>query len=284
MVGLLGVVYAVCSASFLYNAAEGRCMFLVRLFCFLLLEAGLGKTFSGIIMPPVRAMARQLPGAPPSAAEADDHQQHDATLVWPLPGTVLPEGWAAAAKGKQPYFLNHVSGAMRFRQAFVRVAAALGTLLQVGFMCALVDHRDLAAVGAVLVPTDVARGVAVGAGIICVLFCVEVRLGWLAIVGYGEVVVASERLPLNLLWDALFHLGVSLNEEVSLRGWLLVNMTHALVDHLGASPYLAMALAVALQASLFAALHLGSPGATAVGLANLVIGRRKGWNPRSALW
>ena len=58
MVGLLGVVYAVCSASFLYNAAVGRCMFLVRLFSFLLLEAGLGKSSSGITMPPVRAMAR----------------------------------------------------------------------------------------------------------------------------------------------------------------------------------------------------------------------------------
>ena len=65
---------------------------------------------------------------------------------------------------------------------------------------------------------------------------------------------------------------MAVHEEVSHRGWLLVNTAHAWVDHFGVSPAVAMALSVAVQAILFAMAHVGSPGASRAGLTNLVIG------------
>ncbi|KOO26001.1 hypothetical protein Ctob_012853, partial [Chrysochromulina tobinii] len=109
----------------------------------------------------------------------------------------IPAAWRAiAAKaGKQPYFLNHVA-----------------------VMSWLIDHRLLSEMGAQLSAIDLALGTAVGAGIVVVLFSAEVAVGWLCVVcRSGEVVVAGESLWLNLLWDVLFHVGVAISEELSLR-------------------------------------------------------------------
>lgn len=259
--------------------AEGRCSFCARVVLFFLLQAAATSALSPLLVLPARALARRLPGAvvPDQLRDLDrqEHEQHDPTLAWPLPGTQLPSEWVSAARargGKQPYFLNHARGCVRIRQAALRVGAALGTLLQVGAMAATVDRRPPSSIGLELVAPDLALGVLTGLFIVSVLFAAEVSLGWLHVVRCCEVVVPGEWLSLNLLWDALFHVAVAVNEEVSLRGWLLVNGAHACVDLLGVSPAAAIALAVALQATLFALMHVGSPGATAVGLTNLVVG------------
>ena len=68
---------------------------------------------------------------------------------------------------------------------------------------------------------DALAGVAVGATLIIGVFAAEVGLGWIKITGYMQTVVPGESLGLNLLWDVVFHLAVSINEELSMRGWLL---------------------------------------------------------------
>ena len=72
----------------------------------------------------------------------------------------------------------------------------------------------------------------------------QVSLGWLHVVGYLEVIEPREILSLNLLWDLGFHLGVACNEEISMRGWLLIHTAMALHAHSGLSPYVAMASSV----------------------------------------
>jgi len=245
-----------------------------------MLEGVLRAPFLSLLMPAARALSRQLPGAQVPDDEAklleEEQQQHDSSLTWPLVGTNLPAGWkAVAAKvgaSKQPFFLNHVRGCVRVRQAAIRVASAMGTCAQVALMSWCVDSRALHEVTSQLAPVDLALGAIVGSTIICALFVTEVALGWLCIVGYGEVVIQNESLGLNLLWDVLFHVGVAINEEVSLRGWMLVNAAHACVAHFKSSPTSAMMLAVGMQASLFALYHVSSPGATRIGLLNLVVG------------
>ena len=39
-------------------------------------------------------------------------------------------------------------------------------------------------------------------------------MGWIKIVGYWETVVPEENFAVNITWDVLFHVGVSINEEV----------------------------------------------------------------------
>jgi len=278
----LAAAWFMSESAMLSSKAEGRCHFLLRFALFGMLEGVLRTPCLQLLMPLSRALARRLPGAVVPDDETkvieQEQAQHDSTLMWPLAETLdrVPADWramVASSKKKQPFFLNHVRGCVRLRQAAVRVASAVATLMQVIIMSWLVDHRELGAVGTMLAPADVAIGVAVGAGIVVALFIAEVASGWLVVVSWsGEVVVAGESLWLNLLWDVLFHVGVAINEEVSLRGWVLVNTAHACVAHLGVGASTAIGLAVAMQASLFALYHAGSPGATRVGLLNLLVG------------
>lgn len=286
MAALCGLAWGVGEFEVMHSAAEGRCNFLVRLLFYILLDGVFARSAANLFVMAARVLARALPGAivPDSAAAcaAEESMQHDPSLAWPLPGTELPPQWvktvaATNPKRKQPFFLNHVRGSLRLRQAALRLGAAVGTILQVGTMSVLLDQRSLRAIG---LPTplelfagrDLYLGLLTGATCVLFLFVAEVALGWVKIVGYCETVTPGEWLSLNLLWDTLFHIGVAINEEVSMRGWMLLNVAHALIAHVGVSAESGCGLSVAMQSALFALAHLNSPGATFIGLVNLMIG------------
>jgi hypothetical protein len=324
---MMVVAFSLAQLPVLHSSNEGRCFFLMRFLIFMGLEGVIGRLCAWLLLMPARAIARRLPGAVVPATDElmskEEHEQHDPSLQWPVPGTVLPPGWAEAAtkpkqpaSKKQPYFLNHVRGAVRLRQAALRLGAAVGMVIQVHLMSRLVDNQPVGTIGLDVRALDVAVGMAVGSSLVLLIFLAEVGLGWLKIVGYAEVVVPGESLTLNLLWDVLFHVGVSVQEELSLRGWMcapapahrpfplaprsascaalypslrtaltawdrapgraarrrLVNMAQAVAAHTGATAHVSMASSVIIQAALFAVLHLGSPGASVVGLTNLVVG------------
>ena len=265
-------------ACYLGSEPDGRPHFFIRLFLCILLDSVYGGAFYAILLPPARIFARVLPGAqvPSSMAECEEQESdaNDASLTWPLPGANIPTEWidiARSSKREQPFFLNHVRGSTRLRQAILRITAAFGTLSMAYVMSTYVDHTEFSNIGVTISSPDILWGFLVGSSIVIVLFAAELTLGWIHIVGYGEVVVREESLLLNLMWDVLFHVGVSINEEISMRGWILVN-TALFMNSMGASASAAMALAVCLQAGMFALMHLGSPGASRVGVINLVFG------------
>ena len=253
--------------------------FFVRLVLCIFLDSVYGGAYYAVLLPPARVLARMLPGAwvPESSKECEKQENAvlDLSITWPVPGSQLPPSWvdvARRSKRENPFFLNHVRGSTRLRQAVFRITAALGTLTMIHVMTEYVDHTSSSSdIGLDISFTDICWGFAVGSIIVILLFLAEVALGWIHVVGYFEVVVPGEYLFVNLFWDILFHIGVSINEEVSLRGWILVN-TALYVRTLGLSPSEAMTVAVALQAGVFALMHVGSPGASRVGLTNLVIG------------
>ena len=107
---------------------------------------------------------------------------------------------------------------------------------------------------------------------ILVIFAAEVSFGWVQVIGYFEVVAPNEWLSLNLFFDVLFHLGVAINEELSLRGWLFAASAQFFMSGTGVDAGWATILAVGAQSLVFAAAHAASPGASAVGLVNLTIG------------
>mmetsp|Transcript_59556 Transcript_59556/g.98754 ORF Transcript_59556/g.98754 Transcript_59556/m.98754 type:complete len:231 (-) Transcript_59556:236-928(-) len=119
---------------------------------------------------------------------------------------------------------------------------------------------------------DLVRGFSTGFILIAGIFIAEWRLGWLAVVGVFETSAPGERFSLNLLFDVIFHIAVSVSEELPLRGWLLLNTAEASVLYLGSPAGASMCIAMLAESLIFASLHMFSPGATRVGLCNLVIG------------
>ena len=122
----------------------------------------------------------------------------------------------------QPYYLNHVRGSTRLRQATQRLAAGMGTACATYLLCnpslplsfSKFDDVGLQTISFHRVLHDIIIGILIGVTIVLVLFVVEVYMGWIRVVGYWEKVVAEECFALNLLWDVLFHVGVSVNEEL----------------------------------------------------------------------
>eukprot|EP00957_Ditylum_brightwellii_P172722 13148585-Ditylum_brightwellii.AAC.1 len=211
------------------SAEGGRPNFVIRLVLSIFLDSIYGHVFYVLLIPLSRMVARNLPGAvvPNNSTECEiqENEMNDPSFTWPLPNTDLPPDWVASADSRkqQPYFLNHVRGSTRCRQATLRVASALGTILMAIVMSHWVDRTMLSDIGLSVSVMDLVRGLAVGSGVVGALFVIEICLGWLKIVGYREVVVPDESLLINLFWDVLFHIGVSINEEISMRGWILVN-------------------------------------------------------------
>lgn len=272
------------------------------LFC-ITLDSIYGNAIYTIQRPVVTWIADRLPGASSSQDDDDDYLQHDKTLAWPpLPNANIPSEWVDLAKQRQRehpsideplWFLNHVRGSLRFRQAVLRLASAAGSILMAYVMTNYVDPPfpdgatseddegpvvGLASIG--LTPIsfqDIALGVLVGSTVVLAIFALEVALGWIRVIGYFEKVVAEESWTLNILWDVLFHIGVSINEEISMRGWILVHtLNHLSLTWEISSLLVRWLMAISLQASFFALMHATSPGANAIGLFNLVVGGTAG--------
>jgi hypothetical protein len=186
----------------------------------------------------------------------------------------------------QPYFLNHARGSTRIRQASQRIGAACGTILAShvisSFSRSSVSLEDI---GLVIkqpfssIAIDLWNGVCIGASIVAFIFIVELMMEWIKIIGYFETVTPKEKFAVNFTWDVLFHLGVSINEEVMLRGWMFtlgarglwVSSAEWFIDGYTAAIF-ATVSSVILQSTLFSLLHFSSPGSTAISLLNLFLG------------
>ena len=275
------------------NATLG--WFCLRLLIFFVLQELLTPLFTALLLPQARRLvgAESAPApttkkaekkrkpAPRFGPSAEELISNDDSLPWPrnvdwvrAVGEAAAPEWRRGAKGKQPYHLNHVRGSLRCKHAAMRVGAALGSLVTVFLLCSL-EGRTLSSVGLRLggsFACDVALGCATGFGLVLFIFVVEWRLGWLALIGRCETFDPAESFGACLVYDAVFHAAVSLNEELPLRGWLLLNVAELISAQASCGAPAALATAVLVESLLFAALHLGSPGASRVGLANLVVG------------
>lgn len=269
------------------RSSDGRCLFVVRFLFWALFDVAFAPNLTYPFLRIARFVARRLPGSetiPQDEAEAatQELQSHDPSLEWPPADAKLPAEWKQLAaraprapnRPAQPYFLNHVRGHVRLRQAARRLGSAASTVLQTAAMAWLLDETSLADAsllrGASL--ADLGLGALTGASCVCATFTAEVAVGWVKVISFGEVVAPGEGLWTNLSFDVLFHVGVAINEELSLRGWLLLNGVQAAVAGLALSPTAATVLAIAVQSLFFAAAHAGSPGVSRVGLCNLMVG------------
>jgi len=190
---------------------------------------------------------------------------------------------------QQPFYLNHVRGSTRIRQASQRIGASVGSILATYMICHLSSQSiTLEDVGLSVLPSthnnnlvvhDLAWGFLVGSSIVSIIFIMEVYLGWIKIVDFFQTVVPNESFPISFLWDVLFHIGVSINEEVMLRGWMftlgcrgILGMALDWFEESSTAATFSIIIAIILQSSLFSFLHLHSPGSTYISLLNLFFG------------
>ena len=91
------------------------------------------------------------------------------------------------SKQTQPYFLNHVRGSTRIRQASQRVSAALGTVSSTLILCSFASSfltlRDIGLDTASRnVLFDLSCGFLIGAFVVSFVFVVELALGWVKVI------------------------------------------------------------------------------------------------------
>lgn len=158
----------------------------------------------------------------------------------------------------------------------MRIGMNLGSILTVWFTCVYMDNRSLSSVGLLLDRAffiDAAVGTVVGFGLVAFTFAIEWSAGWLHFLQFFEVFDKSENFATCILWDVIFHLNVAMNEELPVRGWMLLNLAEASHVHLGLAPSTAFLFAMLAQSTYFMIMHLPSPGGSRIqSIANIFLG------------
>jgi len=123
---------------------------------------------------------------------------------------------------------------------------------------------------------DCGFGLALGVALPAVVFVVELAAGWVTVTGWFRTdpgallsVGPATPVPVALALVVLFFVGVSVFEEVLVRGYLMTNLAEGLdgwwrFDHRHAG-----GLAILATAAVFGVLHATNPSATALSVTNI---------------
>mmetsp|Transcript_31037 Transcript_31037/g.70989 ORF Transcript_31037/g.70989 Transcript_31037/m.70989 type:complete len:336 (+) Transcript_31037:784-1791(+) len=177
-----------------------------------------------------------------------------------------PDKEITKSSPRRPYHLNHVRGSTQIRHASKRLGAALGTLFATYMICSsspfAVGPRPRAStivsfgdIGLDLssprrAGTDLLYGFLVGSIGVTLIFAIELRQGWIKIISHCSTAAPGEVFAVNFLWDILFHVSVSTNEEVFLRSWMFVLGCRGIASSMIGEGYNAMtAVNVSIAAS-----------------------------------
>eukprot|EP00927_Polykrikos_kofoidii_P055554 TRINITY_DN49780_c0_g1_i1.p1 TRINITY_DN49780_c0_g1~~TRINITY_DN49780_c0_g1_i1.p1 ORF type:complete len:429 (-),score=87.06 TRINITY_DN49780_c0_g1_i1:50-1162(-) len=188
---------------------------------------------------------------------------HNPTIPWPSMEYLPADLHKFASKNGQPFFLNKVTGKRRSKDALMRIGMNVGSFFTVGFMCMTLDGRSLASLGLTCDKPffiDMFVGLGIGIFIVSMTFLVELLFGWIRFMRLFEVFDRSDRFITCFFWDVVFHLNVSLNEELPVRGWMLYNIAEAVNAYFGLHPTTSFLLATLAQSLFFVVMHMPSPG------------------------
>mmetsp|Transcript_148322 Transcript_148322/g.413159 ORF Transcript_148322/g.413159 Transcript_148322/m.413159 type:complete len:415 (+) Transcript_148322:119-1363(+) len=275
LVVVLVIGYAVSSSGVFNSSAEKKMHILPRFLFFMVAQAVATEFFVVLLL----QVGRWLCGE--GAAESweptrEEMIVHDPKIPWPPIQLLSSELKSFVSRPGQPFFLNHVTGRQRCKDACMRIGMNLASFTVVWCTCRWMDKRTLASIGLTLnwdSVVDVVCGFSVGVMIVFFIFVVELLAGWVQFLQAFEVFDPSESFGTCILWDVVFHLNVALNEELPLRGWMLHNLADAFVDHFHVSRVLAFAIAVLTESAFFVAMHLRSPGGSRLqSMLNIFVG------------
>ncbi|MFC5367999.1 CPBP family intramembrane glutamic endopeptidase [Salinirubrum litoreum] len=114
---------------------------------------------------------------------------------------------------------------------------------------------------------DCAFGAALGVGLMAGIFGLELAVGWLTVTGF--FVATSGSFASGLLLVVVLFVGVSIREELLLRGWFLTNLAEGTAGYRNISPRTAVVFATLLSSVVFGILHAANPNATAISTASI---------------
>jgi hypothetical protein len=272
--------YAAASNGVFFSEVEQRTNIIARLI-FLFVAQSLTTDFFSVSMLQV---GRRLIGDDSSALGGEPTKEelalHNPNIVWPRAELLAPDLVQFVSPKGQPFFLNHVTARHRCKDACMRIGMNVGSFVTVWCLCVWMDRRSLASIGLTLdVPffIDLGLGLCVGFSLVFFMFAVELGQGWVRFLEFFEVFDQSERFVSCIFWDVVFHLNVTLNEELPLRGWMLHNLGDAFGVHFGFSPVTSFMLAAIAESALFVFMHIGSPGGNDIkSMANIALGGMAG--------
>jgi len=226
--------------------------------------------------PPGRALREALSGWPELLAAAawnsDERRLRAplrllaAVLVLVVVGTVAARvAGALAAPGRLLAPLLLVAELETALRALSAVAGAVAVAVTAWVVAAGVDRRWLADYGLAGGHEwwrEAAFGTALGTVLMTLVFLAEVALGWVVVTGLFSA-DGGPVLVLAVVYLVTF-VGVSVSEELLVRGMLLTNLAEGLAGLGPLSGRAGTAVAVVLSSLLFGALHAGNPNATPV--------------------
>lgn len=117
---------------------------------------------------------------------------------------------------------------------------------------------------------DLAFGLALGAGLMALIFAIEWAAGWIEIRG---TMVSEDGNPawLGLLSMGGVFLAVGVYEELLSRGYHLTNLREGFDGLFGLPRSAATVIAILLSSSIFGLLHAGNPNATTISTVAIVL-------------
>ncbi|MCK4801363.1 MAG: CPBP family intramembrane metalloprotease [Anaerolineales bacterium] len=135
----------------------------------------------------------------------------------------------------------------------------------------LLDRRNFANFGFQLNPdwwTDFGFGLALGAGLMGMIFLVELALGWISISGIFTTLNPETPFLIALLYPLIIFLAVGFYEELLSRGYRLKNLAEGLSGKY-LKPRSAILLATMITAINFGIMHASNPNANLASTLNI---------------
>jgi membrane protease YdiL (CAAX protease family) len=164
---------------------------------------------------------------------------------------------------------SDVGTVLRIVSTVVTAVAVLGAVAVAG---RFLDQRRFAGFGVGLDRdwwVDCGFGVGLGVALMAGIFAVGVAAGWFRVVGTAYAAAGASVAGLVVGYLLVFA-GVSVGEELVVRGYLLTNLAEGLrvgpVDGRAA-----LAVAVLLTSGLFGLLHAGNPNATLISTSTIAL-------------
>lgn len=268
---ILAIAFATSAAAqnpdnWLRSEAEQKMAIFGRLFFVMFISESATSFFVTLMLQVARVLNGEYELAMSGAGPTQKEQEtDDPSIPWPPVQLLSAELKDFAKKpATKPFFLNHVKGKQRFKDAMMRIGMNMGSLFAIWIVGRWLENgRSLGDLGLVFdMPFfyDLFAGFLVGVTIVGFMFSVELKAGWLHFLEFFQVFDCTENFSMCILWDVVFHINVALNEELFLRGWMLYNLAEAFAVHWQFSALSAVLYAMLFQSIFFVVMHLRSPG------------------------
>ncbi|HNT53074.1 MAG TPA: type II CAAX endopeptidase family protein [Anaerolineaceae bacterium] len=155
----------------------------------------------------------------------------------------------------------------------VTICLLLAVLISLWLAGLILDHRPLADFGLHLSRDwwlDFFFGLALGAVLLGIIFCIELAAGWITIPGTLQVRVSGPSF--GFVWGLVLmqFISVGIYEELWFRGYILRNLAEGL-NFGGKNPRTALIIAYVVSSAVFGLFHIINPNASFMSTFNIIL-------------